>query len=108
MRFMKKGLLTVALAAVAIWFAATNITVFVVQPIGSLPEGRTVVLWRQSGNLKFLDSADAVCDRAMHGVSLLCRGVTLAAVVKNNPILVRLPYSETLYLASTNGKSWER
>jgi hypothetical protein len=88
-------------------FSALNLTIFVVAPIGALPEGRTVILWRNSKALSFIDSADAVCDRTSGGVSLLCRGLTLAAVIKANPVLLRLPYSDTLYSISTNGKRWE-
>ena len=48
--------------AAAIVFAATQLTLFVVQPIGAVPEGRTVVIWRLN-TMKFVDSADAWCER---------------------------------------------
>lgn len=44
----------------------------------------------------------------MGGVSLLCRAAVLGAVAKNSTILLRLPYSETLYLISTGGHVYER
>ncbi|MBB3174553.1 hypothetical protein FHR90_002398 [Endobacter medicaginis] len=88
--------------------AYTQLGIIVVQPIGSVPDGRTVVIWRRSANLNFIDSADAVCDRSKAGVSLFCRGVVLAAIVKTNPILLRLPYSKVLYDLSTGGKEYER
>ena len=72
-----------------------------------LPEGRTLVISRGTGT-KFIDSADAICERNMGGVSLLCRAIALGAVAKNSTILLRLPYSETLYFISTDGKSYER
>src|SRR5215510_8790293 len=81
--------------------AYTQLTLFVVQPIGALPDGVTAVLWRRSAVLNFIDSADGVCDRTQHGVSLLCRGITIATVVKVNPILLRLPYIDVLYEIST-------
>lgn len=83
------------------------VTIFVIQPIGAIPEGRTVVITRLT-NLNFVDSADAVCDRKLGGVSLLCRGVVMGKVAKEARILVRLPYSETLYSISTGGKSYSR
>ena len=73
---MRKLLLASALIGTGI-FSAINLTIFVVAPIGALPEGRTVILWRNSAALNFIDSADAICDRTMGGVSLLCRGTTL-------------------------------
>ena len=77
---MKKLLVTglIALIAVAIY---TQITLFVVPPIGAVPEGRTVVMLRLN-KTNFIDSPDAMCDRMQGGVSLLCRGMTMAAVVE--------------------------
>lgn len=87
--------------------AYTQLTLFVVPPIGALPEGKTVVLWRLN-KTKFIDSPDAMCERSQGGVSILCRGVMLSGVVNKSNILMRLPYSETLYLVSTNGKKYSR
>ena len=55
---------------------------------------------------KFIDSADAICEREMNGVSLLCRGMMMAAVVNKGTIILRLPYSSFLYGLSTNGKEY--
>lgn len=91
----------------ALILGAQFVTIFVIQPIGALPEGRTVVITRLT-NLNFIDSADAFCDRKMGGVSLLCRGAVLGRVGQEAKILLRLPYSETLYGISTGGKSFSR
>lgn len=103
---MKKSLIAALLIAVAI-ANYTQLTVFVVPPIGAVPEGRTVIILRLN-KTDFIDSPDAICDRLQGGVSLLCRGMTMAAVVENSKILVRLPYSEWLYLVSTGGKRFDR
>ena len=87
--------------------AYTQVTLFVIEPIGAIPDGRTLVIWRTS-KLKFIDSADGFCARELGGVSLLCRGMTLAAVAENNTVLARLPYSDTLYLISTGGNRYEK
>ena len=58
--------------------------------------------------MNFIDSADAVCDRKLGGVSLLCRAAVLGRVTKESSIILRLPYSETLYSISTGGKSYSR
>lgn len=88
--------------------AYTQLTFFVIQPIGAIPDGRTVVLWRRSAALSFIDSADAICDRLQGGVSLWCRAISIGAVAKNNPIILRLPYSHSLYLISTGGEEYDR
>jgi len=97
--------LLVLLLVVGIIFY-TQFTIFVVQPIGAVPEGRTLIISRLNGT-EFVDSADAMCVRMQGGVSLFCRGMTMAAVAKSATIYSRLPYSETLYLISTGGKTYQ-
>lgn len=73
----------------------SGVRVFVIQPIGAVPEGATVII---SGveKLNAIDSADAVCDR--YGtVNLICRAAVLGNVADNGKILLRLPYSQFLY-----------
>jgi hypothetical protein len=98
---------TVAFVLAALFIGAQYITIFVIQPIGAVPQGRTLIIVRLT-NLNFVDSADAVCDRKMGGVSLLCRAAVLARVGEKSSILARLPYSEALYSISTGGKDYER
>jgi len=75
-----------------------------IQPIGAIPDGVTLVIFRAGTQLQFFDSADAMCERTMGGVSLLCRGMAISAIVENDvPILVRLPYIHQFYLFSTGG-----
>ena len=83
------------------------VTLFVVQPMGALPEGRTVVMSRLN-TTKFIDSADAMCLRIQDGVNLLCRGMVLGGILENATIYLRLPYSRTLYLISTGGAEYDR
>lgn len=92
---------------VVLALASTQFTIFVVQPIGAVPDGRTLVIGRLAGS-KFVDSADAMCERIQGGVSLLCRGMVTAQVGKNSTIYLRLPYSETLYTWSTGGRTYEK
>lgn len=94
----------VALGALAS-ITYTQLTIFVVSPIGAVPDGRTIVMLRLNKS-EFIDSPDAMCVRLMGGVSLMCRGMTIAAVAQNSTILARLPYSETLYRISTNGDTY--
>jgi hypothetical protein len=103
----KKTMIVIALIAMFSLIFYTQITLFVIQPIGALPEGRTVVILRLD-KTKFIDSPDSMCERNQGGVSLMCRAMMMAAVINNASILMRLPYSETLYNISTNGKSYDR
>lgn len=86
----------------------TQSTFFVAQHIGALPEGRTLPLWRKGAGLNLADSADGACQRERSGVSLLCRAAVLGAVVENDPILFRMPYSGGLYSRSAGGAEYDR
>jgi hypothetical protein len=87
-------------------FVYTQMGIYSVQPIGAIPDGATVVYWREPGE-PFFDSPDAKCLRIQDGVSLLCR---MAAMMQapTDRIVLRLPYQEWAYLASTDGRSFER
>jgi hypothetical protein len=87
--------------------SAQFVTIFVIQPIGAIPEGRTLIVSRLN-TMKFIDSADAWCERQMGGVNLLCRVGVMGQVAKEATIIARLPYSQTLYEVSTGGKTYTR
>lgn len=103
----KKVGLSLAAILIAVLIAYSQLTLFVVQPMGAVPDGRTVVMLRLN-KTHFIDSADALCERETGSVSLLCRGMMMAAVVNKSKILLRLPYSHSLYLISTDGKEYDR
>lgn len=98
------GLVVFAVTMIVIY---TQLTLFVIPPIGALPEGRTVIIMRLN-KTEFIDSPDAMCERIQSGVSLLCRAMVMSAVVGKATILVKLPYSSWLYSISTGGKSYDR
>lgn len=105
---MKKTYVISSIIAVALVVAiCSQITLFVVPPIGAVPEGRTVVISRLN-KTEFIDSPDAMCERIQGYVSLLCRGMVLGTVLEKSTILLRLPYSEWLYSISTGGKTYDR
>jgi hypothetical protein len=105
---MKKShTIALVIAAVLTLATYTQITIFVVPPIGALPEGKTVVITRLN-KTEFIDSPDGMCERIQGGVSLLCRGMLMSAVIEKSTILLRLPYSEWLYSISTGGKTYDR
>lgn len=100
---------TILLVVVAVLtvVAYTQLTIFVIPPIGALPEGKTVVITRLN-KTEFIDSPDGMCERIQGGVSLLCRGMAMGAVIEKSTILLRLPYSSWLYSISTGGKTYTR
>ena len=102
----RKPLVVGLLALIVFLLVTRSISIFVIQPIGALPDGATLVISRLNA-ANFVDSADAMCDRGPTGVSLLCRGVIMASVSKNAVVFLRLPYIEWLYLVSTGGKTFE-
>jgi len=83
---------------------------FVVQPIGALPEGATILYWRAGTNMPFVASADGILLETTGSVSLLGRAVAFgkfAELVMDRKI-AKFPYSRELYLISTGGKEFER
>lgn len=102
---MKTSIAFVLLAALVVAIFS-QITLFVIPPIGAIPDGRTVIITRLS-NTEFIDSPDAICERIQGGVSLMCRGIVLATVIENSTVLGRLPYSSWLYEISTGGKRYD-
>jgi hypothetical protein len=95
------------IAGVLAIVAYTQLTLFVIPPIGALPEGRTVVITRLNVT-QFVDSPDAMCERLQGGVSLLCRGLVFGTVIEKATIIAKLPYSSWLYMVSTGGKEYSR
>lgn len=85
-----------SLAAILFVAWLAGVRVFVIQPIGAVPDGVTLIIFGAPG-LNFVDSPDAVCMRVQGGVNLLCRGAVMAGVVKNSTLLVRLPFWQPLY-----------
>ena len=98
------GLVSIAVLSLV---AYTQLTLFVIQPIGALPDGKTIVITRLN-KTEFIDSPDAMCERIQGGVSLMCRAMAMGAVMEKSSILLRLPYSSVLYNISTGGKSYDR
>lgn len=92
---------------VIIAITCTQLTLFVIPPIGAVPKGRTVVIVRLNGT-EFIDSPDAMCERIQGGVSLLCRGMIMGSVLDKATILARMPYSSSLYGISTGGIQYDR
>lgn len=104
---LKKRYLVFLVSIIASLIFYTQITIFVIQPIGAIPDGKTLIILR-TDKTEFIDSPDAICERIQGGVSLLCRLMVLGTIANKSEILYKLPYSELLYSISTKGKAYER
>jgi hypothetical protein len=104
---MKATLITVFAFIVAFYFLCG---IVVVQPIGAIPDGTTLIYFRTGTGLPFLTSPDGLLLDNGSEVSLLGRAVSAAAIVKltDGRRIVNLPYSRQLYLWSTGGKDFDR
>jgi hypothetical protein len=107
---MKSTQIFIAGIFVLFLFVRTTLGVFVIQPIGAVPEGTTIVYWRLGTNFDFIESADGLVQKTGAGLSLLTRGLALATAAE--PIversLFRLPYSSFLYSLTTDGEYYDR
>ncbi|MFI3035268.1 hypothetical protein [Atlantibacter hermannii] len=88
-------------------FIAQKITFFSIQPIGAIPDGVTVVMWRKDG-MKLFDSPDGICLRRVGSVSLMCRAMAMGNITDKTEIIFKLPYIEKAYMLSTEGKKFDR
>ena len=107
----KKGLIITLLVFFLIFgFFYSTMGLFVVQPIGAIPEGTTILYWRYDTKLPFISSADGLLLEQGQGVSLLGRGIVLGAIgeLMEERKITNLPYSRTIYLISTGGKEFEK
>lgn len=102
---MSKKLIILISTVIILIVAYSQITLFVVQPIGAVPSGKTLVILRLN-KTNFIDSADAMCVRETGSLNLLCRGMMMSAVLTKSKVLFKLPYSSFLYKLSTNGKEY--
>lgn len=98
--------LTPLLLAGLLLLLSTQLGLYTIQPLGAIPTGGTVLVWRRGGE-PFFNSPDGTCLRVRQGASLLCR----MGALTNSPadrVILRLPYQHWAYLASTGGQTFER
>ncbi|WP_141415043.1 hypothetical protein [Caenispirillum bisanense] len=108
---MRKALMTVVIVlALVVAVAVTQVGVFVV-PAGaavtaSEPVGPgTVYIVTRGADMRFVDSADAICRRQFAQSDEGCRGLVRNWVMRETRVLAELPYSETLWrVAAGSGR----
>lgn len=109
---MKKviGIIIIFIIIVVVW--ATTFFI-VIQPMGLVPKGTTVWMFKPERIvtqkvIPFICSADGMLLKEDLGVSLVGRALVLAILAESGKIIIRLPYSHTLYLISTGGVEFGR
>jgi len=98
-----RGKILLLILIILLVIVYTRISLYSIQPMGILPGGVTLVVWRDPGK-PFFDSADATCLRNEGSVTLLCRGSAIGDALSARALL-RLPYWNWAYLQSTGGRT---
>lgn len=98
----KIGILLIIL--VIIW---STTFLFVVQPIGAIPEGTTVWMFKPDRlfveqPIPFICSADGMLLDTVGYVNLIGRIMMMSRIMNSSDKIYNFPYSETLFLISTD------
>ncbi len=107
---MKQKNYAIAITAIAIISFYLSIGFFVIQPLGAIPEGITIMYFRFGMKTPFITSPDGILIDNGQGISLFGRIAALgsfAEIIKERRIL-NMPYSRAMYLLSTGGKEFEK
>jgi hypothetical protein len=105
-RTNRRTIILLLIVAVVLVVLYTQVGFYTVQPIGTIPNGVTLLIWRHSDE-PFFNSPDGTCLRLMNGVSLLCRAQAMQLAPADR-IILRLGYWDFAYLQSTNGARFDR
>lgn len=75
------------------YFCYNYITIFSIPPIGALPEGATIVIWKDE-RMEFLDSAEWMCLRIEEDSSNICQFKYLSMVMQGPDPILKLSYTK--------------
>lgn len=104
MRSYFKHVIIVLLLLSALFWSFCGI--FIIAPIGILPEGRTIIFYRIGSGLPFLSSVESLQREAGRSQSLLGKAIIFVEI--SEPIIEReiltTRYSEWLYKMTLNGE----
>lgn len=109
---MKKNhILACLISGVVLILIWATTFVLIVPPIGAIPEGKTVWIFKPDrllikGNIDFFETPDHFQYKNMGKVTLFGRAIALASLVKSGDIILRLPYSETFESIANGGMKW--
>lgn len=78
--------------------------IFTIQPIGSMPQGVTVIYYGRATGMPLFSSPDGLCIRSQGSVTLPCEIAAMSTAAElSNRIIIQLPYIHWAYLKSTGG-----
>ena len=105
---MKKTLLLILILIPILFYSLFGI--YVIQPIGAVPTGASVVYLRVGINLPFISSADGWLLDNNQSISLMTRALAMGKIVEliADKKIISLPYSKNLYLYSTDGVEFSK
>ena len=106
---MKKKIIAIS-TLVIVLLGYFSLGIFVVQPMGAIPDGGSVLYVRLGTNLDFFESPDSLSEKSTGKVSLFGRAMAAVAFMKNieNKIIIKLPYFNIFYFLSTGGTEYEK
>lgn len=107
---MRKVLMTLGLTVVVLCVAVTTQVGLFVVPAGATTDVQTVssgtspawtegvvYLVTREADMRFVDSADAICERQFAASDSDCRGIVRGWIMRESRVLAELPYSEALW-----------
>ena len=93
---------SIAVLIMALFLFVNALELYTIQPINSIPNGATLLVWRNEGE-PFFNSPDTVSIRSSGEVSLPNPGVVVLANAPQDRVIVKFPYIHIAYLISTTG-----
>ena len=105
---MKKSIVILIILIPILFYSLFGI--YVIQPIGAVPKGASVVYLRVGINLPFISSADGWLLDNNQSISLMTRALAMGKIVEliADKKIISLPYSKNLYLYSTDGAEFSK
>ncbi|MEN8214252.1 MAG: hypothetical protein ABFR19_07800 [Pseudomonadota bacterium] len=92
-------MLAIGIPVLLVAVAYSQLTLFIMPPVGLTPDGKTLVM-RRLDQGDFIDCAESLCYRRHTWVSPLCLFSTTSRALESPTVLASLPYSEYLYRVS--------
>ena len=101
---MKKIAIATLLLLLVVGTLVARLELFSIQPLGAVPDGLTLLVWRHPGE-PFFNSLDGSCERSEGALSVACRGRAIVAAPIER-IVWRLPYLDWAYRASVTRQTY--
>lgn len=109
----RKGIIISICVIIVFSFIWSTTFLFVIQPMGVVPKGGVVWMWKPDRlltekTIPFICSADGFMLKYFGQVNLLGRALCMGAIIESGKKITTLPYMHSLYLLSTRGVEFDR